>query len=167
MPGGRGRGGRRTGTPGTAYAQRSDLNAPLAPTAVPGQPYGAAGQQLSAQQVAPMAGAPVGGQPPSAPAGAPPQQGPPPIPPGMPKPGEMGSLFAPSTNPDEDVMSGATKGPGPGPEAFPFGQQSQNNTAWTQKYLPAMEFAANARSGDDPSKQVIRLLKAGLDLGSM
>lgn len=146
------RGGQRAGAARTAYGNRSDLNGPIKPTAVPDQPYGEAGKQLDAQAVVPM------GTPEVA-------SGPPAMPEGLAKPGSMGDLFAPSTNPDEDVMSGSSMGPGPGPAAFGFGDQvaKDNDMAWARRYLPALEMAANGPKGTTPARQIIRLLKAQLD----
>lgn len=142
-------GGARAGSPATAYANRSDLNGPKAPSAVPGQPYGAAGAQLAAQAIAPM------GTPQVA-------TGPPARPEGMPGAGSMGDIFAPSENPGEDVMSGAALGPGLGPSAFGFGEEvaKRKDMEWAQKYLPAMEVAANGAKGTDSARQIVRLLKA-------
>lgn len=142
-------GGRRP----KALPQRTDLNGPRPPSAVPGQPYGAAGAQLAAQAATPMGTPPVPSGPPQAPEG-------------MPKAGSMGDLFAQSTNPDEDVMSGAVLGPGAGPSAFGFGDEvaRRNDMGWALKYLPAMEFAANGNNGSPSARQIVRLLKAQLDL---
>lgn len=110
-----GRGGKRQGKSGTAYAQRSDLT--QAPSAAPGQTYGVQAQQLRAQQQVPLpkqappsTPAPGG----SAPAGTPPPAGAaPPI-----GPGGLGPLNAPSDRPNEPITAGMPTGPGPGPEAL-------------------------------------------------
>lgn len=96
------RGGKRNGTQGKAYANRTDLTTPsqLPATAPTGQPYGAAGAQLSAQKTVPMANAPLS----SAPQGQAPQsQGP--------LPGSMGSMFDPTQRPDEHLMTGVGQAP--------------------------------------------------------
>lgn len=85
------RGGKRSGTPGVAYGNRSDLN--QAPRAATGQTYGEAGKQLASQQVAPL------------PETSPSLTLPPPI-------------DRPSERPGEPVTSGAPVGPGPGMEAL-------------------------------------------------
>lgn len=123
------RGGVRNGRPGVAYPNRADLNAPrpLAPTAAPGQQYGAAGAQLAAQAAVPMApqalpSVPGGGQnpPAQAPGGAAPSSQPP-----GPAPGSLGAFARPTERPGEPVTSGLPIGPGPGPEAVPgFAQRS-------------------------------------------
>lgn len=102
------RGGKRNGKPGTAYAQRTDLQAsPQAIKAAPGQAYGAAQLQREMQAAVPIAGTAVPVPTPGAPAGASPA-------PQGPMPG-MG--FAdPTGRPDEPVMAGAPVGPGGGPE---------------------------------------------------
>lgn len=111
------RGGRRGGTPGKAYPNRSDLQTAQPVSTVPNQPYGQAGQQAEAQKVAPLAGKGAGMPPPPAAAGGgqgpmPPQMGPPPKP-----------LDAPTDKPGQPLMAGAPIGPGPGPEALPNVQQ--------------------------------------------
>jgi hypothetical protein len=155
MPGGRPRGGRRNGAARKAYANRSDLNGGPKPISVaPGQGYGEAKAQTDAQRAVPM------GTPPVAPAAAPGE-----YPPDMPRPGQVTSLFADSTNPDEHVMSGAALGPGPGPEAFGYGEQAQtaSDLAYAGQYLPAMELAANGPKGSDSARQIVRLLKARMN----
>jgi hypothetical protein len=103
------RGGKRSGSPGTAYSNRKDLSRPaVLPASAPtGQPYGAAGAQLAAQQAVPMASGP------SLPQGAPPQQAEEPY--VMP---QMTPLDAPSARLNEPVTAGLPVGPGPGPEAL-------------------------------------------------
>lgn len=153
----RGRGGKRTGTPGSAYGNRTDLNrgGPLPMSAVKGQPYGANKAQMDSQRAVPMGtpALPGGGQPMPA------------LPPGTPGPGSMGDLFAPSVNPQEDVMSGADMGPGHGPAAFGFDEASMtaSDMDYISKYMPALEEAAN-RSGGDPARQIVRMLKARLPM---
>lgn len=106
------RGGARNGRPGASYGNRTDLNAPkpLAPTAVGGQTYGQAGQQLAAQKAVPMAPPPV-----AAPAGGAPPA-PTPVPQGPP-PGSRGAFNRPTERPLEPVTAGVPSGPGPGPES--------------------------------------------------
>ena len=125
-----GRGGARQGTPGTAYANRSDLNNPKLPvTAVPGQQYGAETAQKNAQAVVPMAGAPVGvgaAQPPQAqgvpdPTQAPAYAGP--------QPGSLPDLFGPTQNPNEHFMTGVNAGPGPGSEVLAPNPFANNQAA--------------------------------------
>lgn len=103
------RGGRRTGTPGVAHGQRSDLNLPA--TAAADQPYGAAGQQLAAQQAVPLQRPP---QPQPADARSAAQASPP-------LGGGLTPIDAPTERPNEPVTAGLNAGPGPGPEALALG----------------------------------------------
>lgn len=92
----RGRGGARTGTPGTAYTNRTDLNTPKLPVqTATGQEYGMATQQANAQRAVPMA----------------PQATP------LPQPGSM-PYISPTERPNEPVTSGIDYGPGPGADAL-------------------------------------------------
>lgn len=100
-----GRGGSRTGAPGTAYSNRTDLNIAAAPAE--GREFGAVSADLSAQQAVPM-GPPPGATAPSVT----------PSPVASPLPGELTPLDAPSLRPNEPVTAGAPVGPGPGPEAL-------------------------------------------------
>lgn len=118
------RGGRRSGSTGKQYANRSDLNdgrVVLPPSAATGQTYGAAKQQLDAQRQSPMASAPAPA-PALAPANTPtpsagaalaPLPGPAPV-----MPGEMQPLNAPSQRPNEPITAGLPIGAGPGPEVL-------------------------------------------------
>lgn len=102
-------GGRRRGTPGKAYANRSDLRGgnPLPVTVPTGQPYGAA-KALEDQQRALPVSAPSG--PPrvatasTATAGA--------------GPGSFGDPLRATERPNEPLSAGLPWGPGPGPEAL-------------------------------------------------
>lgn len=85
------RGGRRSGKPGVAYPNRTDLNAQPVRTAS-GQEYGERTRQEQAQQAVPL------------PAAAP-------VPPAQP-------LLRPTERPNEPVTSGLPLGPGPGPEVL-------------------------------------------------
>lgn len=146
------RGGRREGKVGTAYKNRSDLNAARAPIqAVRGGEYGSGQASIEAQRAVPVASAPVAGGPPPPPA----------VPDHLPRPGELPGLTAPSTDPNEHIMSGAVSGPGPGPAAFGFDEKTQgdNEVAWVKGYIPTMEFLANSERGGDAARQVVRMLK--------
>lgn len=104
--GGPGSGGERSGTPGKAYTNRSDLNARRLPiTTGRGQPYGTATAQSQAQQAVPMArpGLTTPGTPPEAAAAVPRASVP---------------LDAPTSRPDEPVTSGLPIGSGAGPESL-------------------------------------------------
>lgn len=101
------RGGRRTGTPGTAYSNRSDLNErrPLPVQAAGGQAYGERAAQERAQRIVPLAAPPAAAAP--APSGGGGPAGLVPTP-----------LDAPTARPGEPVTAGAPLGPGPGPEVL-------------------------------------------------
>lgn len=167
IPGYRGKrsaGGARAGKVGKAYGNRSDLNGGKLPvTTAPGQAYGQAGMQAAAQSAVPMSGTPSGPPPPT---GAGPGL-PPAMPPGVPPPGSMPGLTHDSTNPNEDVMSGATMGPGPGPDSFSFGAANQTSADmdYASRYLPAMERSANGAQGSAAARQVVRLLRAHMNPG--
>ena len=105
--GGGNHGGPRTGTPGRAYGQRTDLNAGSAPTPnVPSQPrglpYGEASRRESSQRSLPL---PSAGDPATLP-----------------------SLSGPSQRPSEPVTAGLGIGAGPGPEATVMGGGSPNES---------------------------------------
>lgn len=99
------RGGRRSGTPGKAYGNRTDLNGaprvgvPGIPKTAPSAQYGEGARLQAAQQAVPMGGtAEV------------PQSGPPPI-----SAGAHGDYLRPTERPDEPLTAGIARGPGPGP----------------------------------------------------
>src|SRR5213078_1555218 len=109
MPGGRSRrGGVRTGTPGSAYPQRTDLNVnrTLPITAPTGLPYGEHKALIDTQQQVPI----------QTPAPTPTGLLPPPEPQAPPAP--ITPLSAPTTRPQEPITAGLPTGPGPGPEAL-------------------------------------------------
>lgn len=87
----KGKGGPRSGNPGTAYTNRTDLAADTQPVAVPtGQPYGEAGRQQAAMSQI----------------GVPDLQG---------MLGSMPGLTDPSQRPEEPLTAGMPMGAGPGP----------------------------------------------------
>lgn len=118
------RGGRRRGTAGQAYSNRTDLNTPKPnPVAFTGQPYGVAKQQAQVQAAMPTATPPVqpgAAPPPGTQAPGVGQPGPPGMPPGSlsTPPGALGDLHRPTDRPNEPVTAGLSGGPGPGPEAL-------------------------------------------------
>ena len=86
----KGKGGPRSGNPGTAYTNRTDLAADTQPVAVPtGQPYGEAGRQQAAMSQI----------------GVPDLQG---------MLGSMPGLTDPSQRPEEPLTAGMPMGAGPG-----------------------------------------------------
>jgi hypothetical protein len=110
------RGGRRSGQPGKAYKQRSDLNGPqpVADYAGPKVPYGTGAELTRSQQQMPVSG-------PQAPG---PSQGPAPGPGGgqpsmqAAPPGSWGNFTRDSERPDEPLTHGLSRGPGGGPEVL-------------------------------------------------
>lgn len=102
-------GGARQGTPGTPYANRSDLRTQK-PMAAPGQEYGKAGAQLAAQKAVPLPAAPPVSAGNAAAGGGGPMAEPAPLP----------DLYRPTERPNEPVTHGLPTGPGAGPEALPI-----------------------------------------------
>lgn len=89
-------GGRRVGTPGKQYPNRSDLSTQRV-QAMPSRQYGSGARQERAQQAVPL-----------------PQENP------LPPPGDPTvAINAPTARPDEPITAGMPFGPGPGPEAMP------------------------------------------------
>ena len=112
-----GRGGVRQGTPGTAYGNRTDLNAALPVQAATGQGYGEAGMQKAAQRAIPVAPQQVSVAAPQAPAQAAPTTVSEQLPQQAAYPGELRFLH-PTDYPNEPTTSGIDMGPGAGSEAL-------------------------------------------------
>ena len=112
-----GRGGVRQGTPGTAYGNRTDLNAALPVQAATGQGYGEAGAQQAAQRAIPVAPQQVSVAAPQAPAQAAPTTVSEQLPQQAAYPGELRFLH-PTDYPNEPTTSGIDMGPGVGSEAL-------------------------------------------------
>lgn len=112
-----GRGGVRQGTPGTAYGNRTDLNAALPVQAATGQGYGEAGMQKAAQRAIPVAPQQVSVAAPQAPAQAAPTTVSEQLPQQAAYPGELRFLH-PTDYPNEPTTSGIDMGPGVGSEAL-------------------------------------------------
>jgi hypothetical protein len=93
------RGGRRQGTAGKAYSNRTDLNGGPKVARIPGQPYGAQAEQVRSQQALPVQAPPIP---------------PPNVDPSM-TPGVRSER---SHRPNEPLTAGLPSGAGPGPEAF-------------------------------------------------
>jgi len=119
---GGGRGGPRVGTPGTAYANRSDLQATQPVRTPPSQTYGDATASQAAQRALPLPGPGASVPSPSA-AGPGNTQAPP-----MALPGQLGPLNAPTQRPSEPITAGLNSGPGPGPEAVGMAQPQEDPT---------------------------------------
>lgn len=103
------RGGARSGTPGKAYQNRSDLQAAKAPT---GLPYGEHGQLIADQRSVPLPNVPAVG--PAAAVPPPAQQQPVPT---------QQPFTRPTERPNEPVTAGLPNSPGPGPEALTVNTQ--------------------------------------------
>jgi hypothetical protein len=132
----KGRGGERQGTPGTSYANRTDLNMPI--STVPNQEYGMATAQRQAQQVVPMNASPSVAPQAAAMAARP----------TVPAPGSL-PYIAPTQRPNEPVTAGLPFGPGPeamGPSYPTLGQsiQSVANNPFASSL--SIELANTARS---------------------
>jgi hypothetical protein len=141
------RGGNRAGKVGRVYANRTDLpgktTGPNGQVVTPGKPlpvavptggqYGSATAMANAQRSLPMAAPDVGGSatpslPGAAGGGASPT--PPPafsMPPGVPGPGDLPALHAPTDRPDEHVMTGVDQ---PLPPTQPQGVNTMQTGAF-------------------------------------
>lgn len=100
------RGGKRTGKPGKAYGNRSDLQG----AGLSSKQYGDGAARARSTAAVPVAA-------PAAPAAAPVDPAAPPAPLG-PGPGGLGGLLDPSVRPNEPLTAGLPIGPGPGPGAL-------------------------------------------------
>lgn len=133
------RGGPRSGRPGQAYSNRTDLNAAprLAPAANVGQPYGTAKAQLDSQSTIPMA--------------------PPPVP-----------LNAPTSRPSEPVQSGLSLGPGAGPDSIPALAPNAPDPDIIQfaPYLPALELMTSLPGASSAVRNLVRRLRGAIPPGS-
>jgi hypothetical protein len=150
------RGGRRTGTPGTSYGSRTDLNAnrgavPIA--AASGQTYGAKKAQMDAQRAMPIAPPPASAMP--AALSGPPSR---PVPGQM--PGEVVPLDAPSQRPNEPLTAGLPVGPGAGPEVLgALASKSTDGLEDMAQWLPMLEFAASRPSATAQYRNFVRQLR--------
>lgn len=114
----KGKGGARTGTAGTAYSNRTDLQGGTQPVrTAPSAQYGEGAKLQAAQRAMPLpdnSGLPA---PAAAGGGGAPQASPQAAPTG-PLPGELGALDRPTDRPGEHVSTGLPIGPGAGPEVL-------------------------------------------------
>lgn len=118
------RGGKRVGTAGRGYSNRTDLNRgprkpsrPVVAPATADQPYGAQAQQVRSLQALPMATRAAQAQ--TAPAASVTAIGSPaPADSGI-VPGSLPALDRPTDRPNEPVTHGAPSGPGGGLEVLP------------------------------------------------
>lgn len=113
-------GGPRTGTPGTAYRNRSDLNGTQPVRTAPGQPYGSRVQQERAMEAVPLprqgAADPAGGGPPTP----------------APQPGGLTPLTAPTQRPHEPITAGVDVGPGPGSQVLASSPRNVGRSVLTE-----------------------------------
>lgn len=127
------RGGRRSGTPGVAYPNRTDLSANRAP------------------QTGANTAASAGVQAPAHTVSAPPP--PPPQPQGLGlTPDQTPNLFDPG-QPGKPLTSGLPTGPGPGPA------QGPNDVAIIAQYLPSLQEIAKRQGTPDSFKALVRYLQ--------
>jgi len=153
------RGGRRRGTTGKPYPNRSDLRGPGTPDipkSFQGQPYGAAGQQEQAQAAVP-ASAPA--SPPVGPPGGGGGVSPPTVP-----PGGFGAFTRGTERPDEPITAGLRSGPGPGPEALGMhaGNPEDADLRDMAIYLPALEHLAGMPGSSIATRNFVRRLKGSI-----
>lgn len=102
------RGGRRRSAPGNPNPNRTDANRALPVQTAPSEQFGERAEQRRSQQAVPLA-------PPEA------GQGPP--------PGAAGPFTRPTERPQEPITAGSPMGAGPGPEAIPLPDPSQDVSA--------------------------------------
>lgn len=145
-------------------SNRTDRLTPEAPTALPNQTYGAAGQQLAAQQALPMAGAPTM----AANQGPPAQQGT-----GGPQdllaqaqahngPGDSMQLDRPTERPNEPVTHGLPGGPGAGPEALTgVGAATRDNVLQQGTLSNLLTTMANQPTATAAVRQLAMVAQAG------
>jgi hypothetical protein len=130
------RGGKRQGTPGKAYSNRTDLMASMKPPAPGGIDPTAAGGMTAA--------------PPAAPTGPPQSQAP------MPTPEDTPMLTGATQYPDEPLTAGLSSGPGSGP-VMPDRAAERVSL---KRYLPLITPYLDAADTPDSVKMLYRLIKA-------
>lgn len=143
-------GGVRTGTPGTPYANRSDLR--QAPTAATGQEYGQAGRQLASQRAVPLASTPP---PPRPPANAATQTG------GM-GPRERPAFDRPTERPGEPLTTGVASGPGAGPEILAGTNRPDPELEALRPYLPTLDLLASQPNASPTARMFVRRLRGSM-----
>jgi hypothetical protein len=151
------RGGKRYGTPGKSYSQRSDLN--VAPRAATGQQYGKAGAQLASQRQVPVARPATDVVPTVAPAPTAPRPLSGTIP-GL-APGTVTPLDAPTERPNEPITAGLPIGPGAGPEVLGAlgAQPDDDGVGDLAPYLPMLEFMASQPGASTQTRNFVRRLR--------
>lgn len=127
------RGGKRKGTPGKGYTNRTDL-----------------GMQYQTQEQAGMATPAAGG------VKAPPQ-----APPSMSVyPEDIPNLMDPTSRPQEPITDGLASGAGRGPEALVNRDPRAMETARLKKWLPLMDMFADNPETPDSVRSFIRHVRA-------
>ena len=141
------RGGRRAGTPGMAYGNRTDLNqqrqTPI--MRVGGQPYGAQAEQVRAQKAVPAGPSPAVS--PTTPGFAAP-----PV-----TPTQVVPISAPTMRPNEPVTAGTDLGPGVG--APP---PTLDNAETIRQWMPALERLASMPEASAQTRNFVRFLRASI-----
>lgn len=130
------RGGKRQGTPGKGYSNRTDLMATTKPVA-PGQINPTAAGGMTAPSMS----------------GPPPQEQ---APPRMPSPDDTPMLTDPTQYPDEPLTAGLPIGPGEGPNRVDQTAERQS----LKRYLPLIAPYLDAEDTPDSVKMLYRLIKA-------
>ncbi len=145
-------GGRRVGTPGTLYPNRSDLR--QAPKAAGGQEYGKAGAQIAAQRAVPLPAAPPVAPAPSPPGGA--------AGPGPAGPADLGPFNRPTERPGEPLTTGIPSGPGAGPEALAATNRADPDLEAMRPYLPTLELLASQPNASPTARMFVRRLRGSM-----
>jgi len=75
---------------------------------------------------------------------------------------QLGTLFDPTTRPDEPITAGVDFGPGPGSEVLPRGLMNSTandeNAKIVAQYLPDLAFAARSADAPDSFKRFVNYL---------
>ena len=152
------RGGKRVGTVGRGYSNRSDLqrgprkpDTPRVAPASSSQPHGTQAAQLRSLQALPSA--------PAAPVevNAPPANGTgaaPPAPEGI-APGSLPALDRPTERAGEPLTAGINSGMGPGAEALPPPPPTADPDR-IRRWLPALEVMAEMPDASDETRNYVR-----------
>ena len=138
---GENRGGARTGTPGKAYGNRTDLMSNYGPNA----------QNTAATGGTPAPSLNTGVEtPPQGPTGLDnlPSQ----------RPEDTPMLSDPTNRPDEPITAGLPVGPGPGPQT-PQTVSPSNNLTLMKQYLPDLEEAATWQGAPPEFKQLVNVIR--------
>lgn len=147
-----GRGGRRQGTPGETYEQRTDLNENRQPVRVAsGGAYGERKATEDAQRIASVPDARAATAPDPAAGGGPAAPWTPPA---------LVPLSAPTQYPDRPLTNGLSTGPGAGPEAL--GQPAGPDLERYRPLLPVLELAVSRQGVSAETRNFVRRLRGAL-----